>query len=622
MKHHKHIIRPLTALLSALPLALSAQMAINDGTAGAPGAPPVNPDQAILELNSTTRGLLVPRMTAAQRDNIGGGAAPNGLLVFVTSPPAEVGYWYRDNLIVPNAWVPFVEGSGWDVPGNAGIVAGDYIGTTDNQPMVFRTAGTERMRLTNTTGRLGVGTDIPAERVEVDGGWRITGPSATNNAGAIRFNPATGAHEGNIGGTVNDWYQLENVWQENTAAPWQFITGGCNPAPNGWVQFGNGALINGLTTFTPYSLFWEDSRKQYLFLASELAAAQVCTTDPFTSVAFNATANSTMPTACAAGNGPFHVRLPEIKMKNTTTTAMNTFDLTGLELLWNPPGVNIVNGWNTHTFTTPNFFWNGTANMILEFCFDNLCWGTNVGVRSDNVGFTATYGMYCDACGGNGFTFPCGPLGGFPPLPDYGAVGGCGLTPTSSLVTCDGTFQYTGAQAPSTQRPQVRFGITVGGLTITILNDDYLWSDLGVVIGDEAYSTGGAFPNNHFKGPGTLAAQWGVYANNVRLSDHVFDIHYDGQPRPEDAEKAEGYTHLSIPEMVNYVERERHLPTIPGRKAWETEGPFSVDRLTNSLWITVEQQALYIKELNERLELMEQHLVQKRLRELERERNR
>ncbi|MCB0794267.1 MAG: hypothetical protein KDB88_05985, partial [Flavobacteriales bacterium] len=72
-----------------------------------------------------------------------------------------------------------------------------------------------------------------------------------------------------------------------------------------------------------------------------------------------------------------------------------------------------------------------------------------------------------------------------------------------------------------------------------------------------------------------------------------------------------------IDEMANYVERERHLPTIEGRDTWKQDGTFSLDELSTQLWVTVEEQALYIKELNERMELLRKHLVRQRLNELE-----
>jgi hypothetical protein len=46
----------------------------------------------------------------------------------------------------------------WSLTGNAGTnPASNFLGTTDNQPLVFRTNGAERMRL-DTSGRLGLGT--------------------------------------------------------------------------------------------------------------------------------------------------------------------------------------------------------------------------------------------------------------------------------------------------------------------------------------------------------------------------------------------------------------------------------------------------------------------------------
>ena len=48
-------------------------------------------------------------------------------------------------------------GASWSLTGNGGTVPGiHYVGTSDAQPLVFRTSGTERMRL-DTSGRLGLG---------------------------------------------------------------------------------------------------------------------------------------------------------------------------------------------------------------------------------------------------------------------------------------------------------------------------------------------------------------------------------------------------------------------------------------------------------------------------------
>ena len=133
------------------------------------------------------------------------------------------------------------------------------------------------------------------------------------------------------------------------------------------------------------------------------------------------------------------------------------------------------------------------------------------------------------------------------------------------------------------------------------------------MVGDATWAgTAGAF-----KGPGTLSAQRSVWSNGSLLNDYVFDLYYDGEAKPEDAPSASRYVRTPLKELPNYVERERRLPTIDGRDQWNKQGTFSVDKLGNQLWITVEDQALYIQELNARMDALKQFLVEKKLKELE-----
>jgi hypothetical protein len=51
-----------------------------------------------------------------------------------------------------------VNAQSWSLTGNAGTVQNtNFIGTTDNKPLVFRTKNLERMRISN-NGLVGIGT--------------------------------------------------------------------------------------------------------------------------------------------------------------------------------------------------------------------------------------------------------------------------------------------------------------------------------------------------------------------------------------------------------------------------------------------------------------------------------
>jgi hypothetical protein len=96
---------------------------------------------SILDVTSTTKGLLTPRMTAAQKTAISSPAT--GLLIYQTDGSA--GFWYYDG----TAWVPFM--SGWLITGNTGTVDGtNFLGTTDDVPLTFRVNNQKAGRIDNT----------------------------------------------------------------------------------------------------------------------------------------------------------------------------------------------------------------------------------------------------------------------------------------------------------------------------------------------------------------------------------------------------------------------------------------------------------------------------------------
>jgi trimeric autotransporter adhesin len=89
-------------------------------------------NSAMLEVRSTDKGILVPRVTTAQRTAILTPAT--GLMVYDTDLNQ---FWYFNG----TAWATFgTSGSttSWELTGNAGTTSSNFIGTTDNVPLNFR----------------------------------------------------------------------------------------------------------------------------------------------------------------------------------------------------------------------------------------------------------------------------------------------------------------------------------------------------------------------------------------------------------------------------------------------------------------------------------------------------
>ncbi|WP_428658469.1 hypothetical protein [Runella sp.] len=100
---------------------------------------------ALLDLNSNSKGLLLPRMSQAQRDAIKNPAA--GLIIFQTDQ--VVGTYTFDG----TAWQPSSARTGeassvgaWDKQGNA-VDATDFIGTTNNFALKFKVNGAPSGRI-------------------------------------------------------------------------------------------------------------------------------------------------------------------------------------------------------------------------------------------------------------------------------------------------------------------------------------------------------------------------------------------------------------------------------------------------------------------------------------------
>jgi hypothetical protein len=100
---------------------------------GAAGIGTISPNaSSLLEVKSTSKGILIPRMTLTQRNAITSPAT--GLLIFQTN--STPGFYYYSG----TAWTAVTPKSkGWSLTGNSGTnPSTNFIGTTDAQPLMFR----------------------------------------------------------------------------------------------------------------------------------------------------------------------------------------------------------------------------------------------------------------------------------------------------------------------------------------------------------------------------------------------------------------------------------------------------------------------------------------------------
>jgi hypothetical protein len=143
--------KTLLTLLISLSFAANAQVGIGTTTPSA---------SAALDISSTTKGILTPRMTQAQRTAITSPAT--GLLTYQTDGTS--GYYYYNG----TAWQLFGSNSVWNLSGNTGtVIATNKLGTTDAQPLIGKTNNIEAFRILS-DGKVGLGTSTPVAKLQVN----------------------------------------------------------------------------------------------------------------------------------------------------------------------------------------------------------------------------------------------------------------------------------------------------------------------------------------------------------------------------------------------------------------------------------------------------------------------
>ncbi len=113
---------------------------------------PTPADASVLDVTSSTKGVLVPRMSISNLATIAPvtGGSTTSLLVYNTNTSTGPGFFYWNG----SRWTPIDGGNDWQTSGNAntnpGTGAGEnYLGTSDNTDLIIATDGSERMVVEN-----------------------------------------------------------------------------------------------------------------------------------------------------------------------------------------------------------------------------------------------------------------------------------------------------------------------------------------------------------------------------------------------------------------------------------------------------------------------------------------
>lgn len=102
---------------------------------------------AMLDISSTNKGLLIPRVNITNLNNIAPitGSATVSMLVYNTNATTGQGYYYWNG----TTWVRLSTGDAWQLTGNAGTNATtNFLGTTDNIALRIRTNNANRFEFT------------------------------------------------------------------------------------------------------------------------------------------------------------------------------------------------------------------------------------------------------------------------------------------------------------------------------------------------------------------------------------------------------------------------------------------------------------------------------------------
>lgn len=246
----------LTATLALLiGYAASAQLKIGS-----------NPSQinksSILELESTRQGLLLPRIPGINMSSAPLSTAPDGMIIYVTDSASlfirRNGLWQRMSSDSVGTHL------NWNVLGNAGLDSTvNFLGTTDAQPLVLKTNGTQRLAITSNGNLQAASGTIPAatSQVQVLVIDPTTGTILQRTIANAAFDNAIVSLNG-----LRDSVQTFKIDSAVSADPTITSAAGVHTF-NIPFQNGAGAVNNGLLSYADWKRFDSSARSRILSTA-------------------------------------------------------------------------------------------------------------------------------------------------------------------------------------------------------------------------------------------------------------------------------------------------------------------------------------------------------------------
>ena len=305
---------------------------------------------AMLDITSTQKGLLIPRMTTAQRTSISNAA--EGLLVYDTDMGA---FFYFHS----TSWIILLGSTGgWSLAGNS-LTGTEFFGSTNNQPVKLYSNSIERMRISG-SGKVGIGTTSPQWYLDIAGSMNIAQDSSYRiNGNPVVSTKGTGTTLIGIdAGKVNTG--IYNT-ATGTGALYSNTWGTCNLAIGPYALYKN--MMGGYNIATGYySLYYNTSGSDNT--AVGLWTLINNTTGNYnTAIGYSADiASGGLSNATAIGNGAIAQSNNEMRLGNSAITSLfckgALFDTAA------PPNVCVdANGKIKRSNVTGGAFWSTSGNI-------------------------------------------------------------------------------------------------------------------------------------------------------------------------------------------------------------------------------------------------------------------